>query len=1305
MAGTGSPRPSSENVDAQSIDSLRRRTDSDPDNALAWVKLGEKLIHSGDLVGAVAALDQALTLKPKMPWGRYWTGVALAKQRRNSEAEVHLRYAFENIAASPWPGHALAKALSEQDRHDEACEILRQTLSAHPGNQTVSLALVSELRKCNSFGEAIGLVKELKDRDPENASLVHLIDQLESEHEQCIFDVPSSPAIRGSIGGPEAIQNGSGQDVQRKVKVIALYLPQFHPIPENDRWWGKGFTEWTNVVRSRPLFNGHYQPRIPADLGFYDLRVAEVQQAQAEMAEEFGIHGFCYYYYWFSGRKLLNMPIERMLHSGTPNLPFCVCWANENWSRNWDGQHQHILQEQHYSPESNRALIQELIPMFKDARYIRHHGRPVFLVYRIQIIPDWLETARIWREECRRAGVGEIHLCAVRFGLEPLEGQPSDFGVDAYVSMPPHETVRVDIKSQVRLLDPNFRGELFSYAAVVDGDLEHFKDGYPWPVHRGAMLGWDNTARRQTAARIFHGATPLLFHSWLKGILEQEDRFNPDDESLQFIMAWNEWAEGSYLEPDKKFGARYLQAVKAALSRYRRDPPRIRKPINEEFTAAAGHGETKGYVPLSTCIRKSYLRSFDRARRLVAPLWFPGGGAANEGFQTIMLAAHISGAQLYGAERSFIDVLDALMNMPFNVIATVPSGRNTQYLAEIRSRCVGAYAFPYPQWRANRDVDEWSVACFADIIARHNISLVHANTIVIPEPLVAAHRMNRLACVHARELITLDEGLCDQIGQNAQEIIRKVFANSDFLIANSIATERTFARQGRTFYVPNAVHHHDFDIPNVVGETVRFGIVSSNIPKKGIVDFIEVAKICNDQIINAEFIVVGPENSQVGEWKKDVDAGRLPANLKFVGYRSSPQQAMAELNVLLNLSSFGESFGRTVAEALASERPVIAYEWGAIPEILRHGETGLLAPYRDVRRVAELVRSLCAQPQLILDMGKRGRRFVANNYSPKKLLHHLQQAYDVMFRRAAEAEGARPASSCFSPIAEFGEVPKATTIVIPVHNAHDAVDNCLASVIRHTPLATCRVVVIDDKSTDPRIEALLNRYVGVHGFDILKNDKNLGYTKTINIGIRHADANDVVLLNSDTVVTPGWLEGLRSTAYSAGGIATVTAMSDNAGAFSFPVRDEKNLKPDGISYDDYALMLVQGSGRCSPADVPTGSGFCMFIRRSVINEIGVFDEDAFPRGYGEENDFCMRALRAGWRNLITPWAYVFHIRSASFGAEREKLITAALDVLRKRYPDYADLVKASFASDEVNALRSALSLARASIYEAVGEDA
>ncbi len=218
------------------------------------------------------------------------------------------------------------------------------------------------------------------------------------------------------------------------MRLIAFYLPQFHPIPENDRWWGKGFTEWTNVARARPLFQEHEQPRLPADLGFYDLRVPEVREAQAGLARAHGIHGFCYYHYWFGGKRLLERPLDEVLASGKPDFPFCVCWANESWTRRWDGGNDEMIVEQKHGPEDDRAFIESLLPMFRDKRYIRVNGRPLLLVYRVDLFPDARRTAGIWREATREAGLEEPYLVTVESFANAAD--PQSIGCSATRSTP-----------------------------------------------------------------------------------------------------------------------------------------------------------------------------------------------------------------------------------------------------------------------------------------------------------------------------------------------------------------------------------------------------------------------------------------------------------------------------------------------------------------------------------------------------------------------------------------------------------------------------------------------------------------------------------------------------------------------------------------------------------------------------------------------------------------------------------------------------------------------------------------------------
>jgi lipopolysaccharide biosynthesis protein len=349
-------------------------------------------------------------------------------------------------------------------------------------------------------------------------------------------------------------------DGDAPIRAIAFYLPQFHPIPENDRWWGPGFTEWTNVTRARPSFVGHYQPHLPAEMGFYDLRVAETRARQAALAREHGIHGFCYYYYWFSGKRLLETPVEAMHASGEPDFPYCLCWANENWTRRWDGADKEILIAQSPSRSDDERLIRDLFPHFRDQRYIRVGGKPLFIVYRIGVMSDVAASAERWRRIARQEGIGELYLCAAK---TYETGDPTFYGFDAVVEFPPHGLRTVPMHDQLEFLDPEFSGTVVDYRQFVVDCIATRDPSYM--LHRTVMPGWDNTARRMHQALVFHQASPEIYELWLREVVMRA-RARPPDERLVFINAWNEWAEGAHLEPDRRFGRQYLQATRRGLA-------------------------------------------------------------------------------------------------------------------------------------------------------------------------------------------------------------------------------------------------------------------------------------------------------------------------------------------------------------------------------------------------------------------------------------------------------------------------------------------------------------------------------------------------------------------------------------------------------------------------------------------------------------------------------------------------------------------------------------------------------------------
>ena len=341
------------------------------------------------------------------------------------------------------------------------------------------------------------------------------------------------------------------------VRVIAFYLPQFHRIPENDSWWGEGFTEWTNVRKARPNFVGHEQPRIPGELGYYDLCDPAVRAAQAALAREYRIDGFCYYYYWFGGRRLLERPLASVIESGEPDFPFCICWANENWTRRWDGLDREILMAQSYASGDAQAFVRSLYPLFRDRRYIRVNGRPLVVVYKASDIPDSAATLRLWRDTCRADGEGELYLAAV---ARNVLDDPTVLGFDASIEFPPIGHAAENITAQATTVNPDFRGMISDYRNLAADYLLR-----PRPLHRqfrGVTPAWDNTPRRQDDGTAFINSTPAIFRYWLEQTLRQTRIRHSGDERLVFVNAWNEWAEGSYLEPDARSGRAYLQAVR-----------------------------------------------------------------------------------------------------------------------------------------------------------------------------------------------------------------------------------------------------------------------------------------------------------------------------------------------------------------------------------------------------------------------------------------------------------------------------------------------------------------------------------------------------------------------------------------------------------------------------------------------------------------------------------------------------------------------------------------------------------------------
>jgi hypothetical protein len=361
-----------------------------------------------------------------------------------------------------------------------------------------------------------------------------------------------------------------------KARVIAFYLPQFHPIPENDSWWGTGFTEWTNVAKAKPLFPGHYQPHIPADLGFYDLRVPETGFAQAEMARAHGIEGFCYWHYWFAGERLLERPFNEVLRSGEPRLPFCLAWANESWTGIWHGAPGRILQAQTYPGfDDHRAHFLTLLEAFGDERYLTVEGRPIFVIYHPLQLPEVKQVTDFWRDLAIKAGLKGLHLVAYMHANDIPRWRPNDNGFDAALISNGARMITGPVTGLVhhvrrRLARSRKFRALYKSIRRRPVDVYRYADVLPYFVHQEPLQfeyypciipNWDNTPRSGLNGFVLHNSTPELFRIQAS-IARKRVESLPDDHRIIFVKSWNEWAESNHLEPDLRFGMRYLEVLK-----------------------------------------------------------------------------------------------------------------------------------------------------------------------------------------------------------------------------------------------------------------------------------------------------------------------------------------------------------------------------------------------------------------------------------------------------------------------------------------------------------------------------------------------------------------------------------------------------------------------------------------------------------------------------------------------------------------------------------------------------------------------
>ena len=724
------------------------------------------------------------------------------------------------------------------------------------------------------------------------------------------------------------------------VKAIAFYLPQFHAIPENDRWWGTGFTEWTNVRSVQPLFPGHYQPHQPlSGLGYYDLNDAGVLEKQAKLARDAGIFGFCFYYYWFAGKRLLEMPLERMLASGKPDMPFCYCWANENWSRRWDGRDTEVLIAQQHSPADDDAVIHDLMRAFRDSRYIRIGRRPFLLVYRPKLIPHARDMFARWRELCRAEGIGEIYLAGVMgFGC----AEPGSFGLDALVEFPPNQS-HVQARPPPAAAVEGFSGNIFDLREARNNSLKW--ERFPFRLFRGVTPSWDNTARRKKSGTIFTASSPGVYATWLERAVDITKRANPETERFLFINAWNEWAEGCHLEPDVKYGHAWLNATRQALcgisqSAGSTPPPSPAVLVISHDAAMAG----------AQVLLLNLLKEWKRRDPFPVKVICVGDGVLRPQFENLYPTFVLAD---FSAEAARHAVLHEFIRDPLRIIysSTVVNGPLLKGL-----RHLGVPIVTHSH-ELQKSIERWAPGEIMEATLK-NSDYFLAGSNVVAANLKARHGV-------------------------PEDRLEVVFDFIELWDESRIPSPAELAGLKREMRIGDA-------------DVVVFGCGTTDWRKGPDLFFKAAVQACKEEAC-LKFIWIGGDSSL---HRDELAVHGLAERIQFIGDREQSRRYYY-VGHIFALTSREDPCPLVALEAADAGLPVVCFDQaGDIPQVLGD-ECGAVVPLEDVNAVATAIVALARSPARRQDLGRAARQRVQRGHSSVAAAAALEKIFDRVTARPA----------------------------------------------------------------------------------------------------------------------------------------------------------------------------------------------------------------------------------------------------------------------------------------------------------------